>query len=224
MSGDLNPSFIDEGLAAIGIGANILLSPLTRPWYARWGATAEEQQRSLPGDEIVPSPVLETTRAITIHAPLEAVWPWLVQMGQGRAGLYSYQKLENLAGCRIENLAEIRPELQDLTIGDKIRFGPEGYPFHVVRAIQPGHSLILGSPPEDPSTIATWVFFLEPASATSTRLITRNRMTYERKPINTIMWRVFTDPIFFIMERQMFIGIKARAEAMANSQSLATTT
>lgn len=224
MTHNYNPTWIEEGLGAIGIGTNILLSPLTRPWYAHWGATKEEQRRTLPGDTIVTKPILETTRAITIHALPDAVWPWLVQLGQGRAGLYSYQKLENLIGCRIENLAEIRPELQELVVGDKIRFGPDGYPFQVVRSIDPGRCLILGSPPEDQSMIASWVFFLELTAGNHTRLIARNRMTYDRKPLNTVIWRVFTDPIYFFMERRMLIGIRDRAEAWAQPQTLATTT
>jgi hypothetical protein len=70
-----------------------------RPWFLRWGATDEEIGRSWPGDELSPDPVSEATRAITIHAPVEAVWPWLVQIGQDRGGFYSYTWLENLFGA-----------------------------------------------------------------------------------------------------------------------------
>jgi hypothetical protein len=224
MKDQFNPSLIEETLAALGIGANILVSPLSRNWYATWGATSEEQHRSLPGDEIVSSPVLQTTRAITIDAPPEAVWPWLVQMGQGRGGLYSYEKLENLAGCKMENLAEIRPELQNLAIGDKIRFGPEGYPFQVVVVIDPIQNLILSSPPTEMSMRSTWLFHLEQLPPQRTRLITRNRITYDRKPANTIIWRVFTDPIYFAMERRMLIGIKDRAEDQFHSLQYSSAT
>lgn len=224
MSDRFNPTLLEEALAAVGIGANILLSPLSRPWYARWGATPAEARQPLPGDELIPDPRLATTRAITIRATPDLVWPWLVQMGQGRAGLYSYQKLENLAKCRMENLDEIRPELQDLAIGDKIRFGPEGYPFQVVRAIDPKRTLILGSPPEEQAMRATWVFHLAPAAVGQTRLITRNRMAYEPTLMNSVIWRVFTDPIYFMMERRMLIGIKDRAEALALSPARTATT
>jgi hypothetical protein len=74
-----------------------------RPWHIRWGATDDELARPLPGDEIVPRPRKWSTRAITIDAPAEVVWPWLVQIGQGRGGLYSYDWLENLAGCDIHS-------------------------------------------------------------------------------------------------------------------------
>src|SRR5690606_5720018 len=127
MTRDFNPSFAEELVAAATIAANIILSPVTRRWYARWGSTAEEQRRALPGDDIVAAPRPITTRAITIRAPSSAVWPWLVQMGQGRGGLYSYQKPENLARCDMHNADRIHPEWQNLAAGDKVRFGPEPY-------------------------------------------------------------------------------------------------
>lgn len=215
MTSKYDPGLLEEAAGAAGIGFNILFSPLTRPWYAYWGSTPAERTRPLPGDDIVPRPKLITTRAITIRAPVAAVWPWLMQLGQGRGGLYSYQRLENLAGCRIENVAEIRPELQDLAVGDKVRFGPDSYPFQVVRAVEPDHWLILGSPPDSEAVVFSWVFFLEPQSNGDTRLIVRNRGTYGPGKTDAIIWRVITDPVFFVMERRMLIGIRDRAEALA---------
>ncbi|HQF71439.1 MAG TPA: hypothetical protein PLH39_09200, partial [Promineifilum sp.] len=90
MNRDFDPTLFEEVLAAGAIAGNVLLSPLTRRWYATWGATPAEQQRALPGDDIVAQPRLVVTRAITIRAPAEAIWPWLLQLGQGRGGLYSY--------------------------------------------------------------------------------------------------------------------------------------
>lgn len=209
---NLNPSTVEEVLGAAAIGANILLSPLTRPWYAHWGSTRDEQQRPLPGDDIVSAPRLVTTRAITIRATPAGIWPWLVQMGHGRGGLYSYQKLENLARCDIHNANRIHPEWQALAVGDRIGFGPEPYPFQVVRAIYPGRTLVLGSPPEEKVTTASWTFHLEPVDASRTRLIVRNRGSFGPGAGNYIMWRVMTDPIFFVMERRMLIGIRDRAE------------
>jgi hypothetical protein len=216
MAQNFNPTVVQEILGAIGIGANILLSPLTRPWYARWGSTPAEQRRALPGDDLVPSPRLVSTRAIGINAPASVVWLWLAQMGQGRGGLYSYQKLENLARCDMHNADRIHPEWQKLTIGDRVRFGPEGYPYHVVRAIDPGRALVLGSEPEAHGAMASWAFFLDPIDAGRIRLIVRYRGDYEPGVMNTLMWRVLTDPLFFMMERQMLIGIKRRAEALAS--------
>lgn len=213
MTRNFNPTLFDEAMGAAGMAANILLSPLTRRWYSRWGSTAAERQRALPGDEIVSAPRIVSTRAITIRAPAEAIWPWLVQMGQGRGGLYSYQKLENLARCDIHNADVIHPEWQHPVVGDKVRFGPEPYPFHTIRAIDPGRTLILGSPVDERSVPTSWVFHLEPVDAATTRLIARYRGSYEPGIANTIIWRALTDPIFFVMERRMLIGIRDRAEA-----------
>ncbi len=220
MSYQFNPTLAEEILAAAAIGGNVLLSPLTRPWYATWGSTAEERRRTLPGDDIVPAPRLVVTRAITIHAPAATVWPWLAQLGQGRGGLYSYQKLENLARCDMHNADTIHPEWQSPAVGDKVRFGPEPYPFQYIRAIDPGRTLVLGSAPGETRTSASWVFHLEPRDE-GVRLITRSRNGYEPGLMNTITWRVMTDPIFFIMERRMLIGIRDRAEALAAAPALA---
>ena len=121
-------SFIDNLLGAIQVGSTLIFSPVIRNWYNSWGAADDEVNQSLPGDELVPAPMLGYTRAITIHAPAARIWPWLAQMGQGRGGLYSYDGLENLAGCKIHSLEHINPELQNPQVGELIRLGPQGYP------------------------------------------------------------------------------------------------
>ncbi len=205
-----NPTLIEEGLGALAIVASIVSSPLLRPWYRRWGATETEVKKPLPGDEQVPHPNLQNTRAITIRTPGEAVWPWLVQMGQGRGGLYSYERLENLVGCDMHNADRIIPEHQQLGVGDRVRLTQDRRSKHfVVTAIEPGRGIILGG--DDPPT--TWAFILEPIDENTTRLIIRFRQAYEPTPGNVIGWRVFTDPVNFVMERKMLQGIKARAEA-----------
>lgn len=210
----LNPSIIEECLGAVAIAGSILFSPVLRPWYSKWGATKTEVEKPLFGDEQVPHPNLENTRAITIQAPADAVWPWLAQMGQGRGGLYSYERLENLVGCDMHNADRILPEYQHLEVGDKVRLVPEGRgPFFVVTAIEPGQGVILGG--DDPPT--TWGFILDPINEHTTRLIVRFRQDYEPTPGNAILWRVFTDPINFMMERKMLQGIKVRAEAFASN-------
>lgn len=205
-----NPTIIEEGFGAAAIAFTILTSPLSRPWYSKWGATGTEVSKRLPGDERVPDPTLQSTRAITIQAPMAEVWPWLVQMGQGRGGLYSYERLENLVGCGMRNADRILPEHQHLKAGDKVRLSQDdGTPYFVVQAIEPDRAIILGG--DDPPT--TWGFILEPINEYSTRLIIRFRQQYEPSFGNTIAWRVFTDPVTFVMERKMLQGIKVRAEA-----------
>jgi len=210
-----NPSIIEEVWGAAAIAGGIVTSPLIRPWYSKWGASAGEVNMPLPGDEFVPDPVLESTRAITIQAPVAEVWPWLVQMGQGRGGLYSYERLENLVGCEMHNSDRILPEYQRLAVGDKVRLVPEGKdPYFIVSAIEPGRAIVLGG--DDPPT--TWALALKAINDDSTRLLIRWRQDYEQNFGNVLAWRVFVDPINFMMERKMMQGIKVRTEAAAANQ------
>lgn len=205
-----NPTVFEEGLGALAIAGSILTSPFIRSWYSRWGATDAELEMDLPGDELVPNPELVSTRAILIGAPAQDIWPWLVQMGQGRGGLYTYERLENLVGCDMHNADRIIPEHQHLNVGDKVRLVPEGSDLYfLVSAIEPGRAIILGG--DNPPT--TWAFILDPLDDSSTRLIVRWRQGYEPTPGNVFMWRYITDPITFVMERRMLQGIKVRAEA-----------
>jgi hypothetical protein len=104
-----------------GAAAYLALGRLLRPSYSRWGATDEEVRRSLPGDELVPTPRAQSTWAVTIEAPPERVWPWLVQMGQDRAGFYTYEWFENgLLRLNIHNVDRIVPEWQNITVGDRM--------------------------------------------------------------------------------------------------------
>jgi hypothetical protein len=208
-----NPTIIEEILGAVAIAAAIVSSPLIRPWYSQWGATESEVNMSLPGDDQVPDPELVSTRAISIEAPAPEIWPWLVQIGQGRGGLYSYERLENLVGCDMHNADRIIPEHQHLEVGDKVRIIPEGRdPYFVVSAIEPGRAIILGG--DDPPT--TWAFILEPIDDNTTRLIIRWRQDYEPTSGNVLGWRLVTDPITFVMERKLLQGIKERVEAVSS--------
>jgi hypothetical protein len=216
-----DPSLIEEMWGAVAIAGSIVLSPVLRPWYNKWGASGEEVEMSLPGDELVPQPKLVNTRAITIQAPASAIWPWLVQMGQGRGGLYSYERLENLVGCDIHNADRILPEHQNLKVGDQVRLTPEDNPSFDVAAIESDSALILrGDIPSSKGKPTTWIwiFYLNPIDDVTTRLILRSRLDYASSFANTLMWRVFTDPIAFNMERKMLQGINARAEARAFGQ------
>src|SRR5512139_3077066 len=136
-------TFFENLSGAVQVGGALILSPLLRSWYNQWGASEAEVAQALPGDDLVPAPRLGYTRAIQIQAPVERVWPWLAQMGQGRGGLYSYDGLENLAGCKIHSVDRIIPELQDPQPGELIRLGPQGYPCFAVVSVDPGRALVL---------------------------------------------------------------------------------
>lgn len=112
-----------------------------RRWQLRWGATDAETEQPLAGDELVPNPNLTATRAITIHAGVDDVWPWIAQLGQGRGGFYSYDRLENLAGCGIHSALQINPDWQHLEVGEPVRLAPE---FALTVAVaKPPHTLVL---------------------------------------------------------------------------------
>lgn len=203
----------------------LLTAPVSRRSYSRHGATDEELVRPLPGDGLVRDPKLGYTRAITIDAPVEQVWPWLVQFGQGRGGFYSYDALENLVGCGIHSVDKILPEHQQLEVGDLIRSGRDTMPCWQVIDVQPPHHLVLigAGTPEDaqvPDVVdevpvrgyvaSTWQWVLEPAkNGHRTRLIVRQRETYS--PNQSWLWHV-VEPVNFVMEHRMLRGIRARAE------------
>lgn len=204
-------------LAALGALAPLAYG-LARPWHLRWGATDEEARRALPGDDLVPRRAWQATRAITIHAPAEAIWPWLAQMGQGRGGLYSYDWLENLIGCDLHSAGRIIPEFQHIQAGETFWLARgvwgENGPRYTVAAVEPNHALVLRVPQAaEAGTGApfdgTWAFVLEPLDARNTRLIVRSR-NYSQPAWMAPVFSV--EPIHFIMERKMLLGIKERAE------------
>ena len=205
-----------------GAAALAAYALFVRPWHLKWGATDEEQKMSLPGDELVEHPKLNATHAITIHAPVQDVWPWLVQIGQRRGGFYSYTWLENLVGCYMHNADQIVPEWQDLKVGDEVWLHPKAPPLKVL-LIEPGRTIVLEK---------SWGFFLKPIDQNKTRLIIRGRGEFNpdlKNPLlNLLLWRGIFEPAHFIMERKMMLGIKQRAEHQEvqkiNHRSLRMTT
>jgi hypothetical protein len=167
---------------------------------------------------------MTSTRAITIGAPPDQVWPWLVQLGQGRGGFYSYDVLENLIRCDIHSADRILPEHQHLVAGDLIRLAPGDTPCYRVAAVaRPRFLVLLGADPvthETPDTPVaeremglTWAWRLQPLrNGRATRLLARQRYSYPSK--QSVLWHVI-EPIDFAMERRMLHGIRERAEGLA---------
>jgi hypothetical protein len=193
-------------LVAVTLSVALMYAWVIQPWHMHWGATPAEIQQTWPGDQ--PTAPYVTTRAVTIDAPPEAIWPWIVQMGQGRGGLYSYEVLENLAGSDLHNADRIHPEWQHLAVGDVIRPVPDGYlgladsPEYTVAAIEPNHFLILDG-------FATFV--LDQIDEQTTRLIVRGSST---SPFESM------EPFNFIMGRRMLLGVKERAEGTLHTSAL----
>jgi len=160
-----------------------------------------------------PTRITGATRAITIDAPPEEVWPWIVQIGAGRAGLYSYDWLDISFGILDRPSAnEIHPEYQTLETGDTIPLGDEGEGL-LVKAVEPERALVT-VPESLPEGTLTWVFALEPIEGRRTRLLTRNRGSIGWS-LRWLVTLAIIEPAAFLMTRKMLLGIKHRAEAHA---------
>ena len=199
-----------------GLGAYVLFF---RPWQRRWGASDEEVNCALPGDELVHHADILETRVVTVKATPAAIWPWLVQIGQGRAGYYSYEHLENLAGLKMKNAEGINPEWQHLLVGDIIPAEPGGKGFKVY-ALEHERALVLGGREGDTGVFEgftqmfpefSWAFVLVPVDSEHTRLISRFRGSSQPSFWNKLIG-IFFEPIEFLMTSRMLLGIKKRAE------------
>ena len=181
------------------------------PWMDRWGASDDEIAASLPGDEFVPSPRISYTRAVSIEATPEEIYPWIVQLGAERGGMYSYEWFEtNVLRCELINADRIHKEWQNLQVGDQVKMcpGTSGPPPYEVARMEPDEAIVLGHN-ENGSWIEVWQFILVPQADGSTHLILRSRNAAQGW-----FWDVIR-PGEFIMMRGMLLGIKERAEGMA---------
>jgi hypothetical protein len=190
-----------------------------RPWYMHWGASQVETSSVLPGDEIVPQAARQETRAITINAPAERIWPWLTQLGRDRSGFYSFDLLENLAGCRMPSIDQLRPDLQSWHAGDKLWMYPPdkagGIGYATLRVFLPGQAMgfgtrQIGTPISAPEN-GSWSFVLIPSGANSTHLLVRGRAAATAVPA-TAFDRLVFESAHFVMERRMMLGIKQLVE------------
>jgi hypothetical protein len=174
------------------------------PWLLTWGATQAEQQAALPGDEAPPS--VYFTRAVTIDAPPAAVWPWLVQMGQDRAGFYSNTWLENLTGADIHNADALHPEWQQRALGDRV---PLTRPDLLFGLGAWGHTDIVVLESERAVANITGRFVLQPVGDRGTRLLFREPLAAQGPVVTRLLaW----DPAHFVMVRRMLEGVRERAE------------
>jgi len=216
-----HPGVLRESLTGAGlILANLVAAPVRRGATNRWGATPSEVAAAMPGDDLVPAPRMSSTRAITIAAPPAVVWAWLDQIGHGRAGLYSYDGLENLVGCDLHSADSILVDAVPLAVGDLVALGPVGYPCFRGAATDAPRSLVLlaadrrtrrapTGPVVPGESRATWQWQLQPRDdGATTRLVARQRYAHPR--LAALVWRV-VEPIDFVMERRMLRGIEARA-------------
>jgi hypothetical protein len=216
-------------LEGAGLIAAHLLAPWRRSWRTRWGAHPSELHHDLAGNDLIPEPTWTYTHAISIDAPASQVWPWIAQLGQEHGGFASYERLENLIGCRIRNADTIVEAWQHPRVGDTVRLHPKAPPLHVA-AVDPGRSLVLHgaaavvAPPAtascDPTapTAATgpdnlWSFHLFDDGPHRCRLVEHGRTIHGRKLSERLFFgTTLIEPIGFVMSREMLRAIRFRAE------------
>jgi hypothetical protein len=182
-------------------------SPAYRRWHLRWGATRTEVDQAMPGDGMISNPSYVSTRAITIDAPPERVWPWLVQVGCRRAGFYSNDLIDNLGKPSARSIV---PGLQRLELGQYVPMSPSPSPdtaFTVTSYRTPNQMLWSKSD-------STWTWQLSSTDSGGTRLVTRIRAAYDwRRPAQALAGLVLMEFGDFAMRRRMLRGIKERAES-----------
>lgn len=201
-------------IGSVAAGAGLVAA---RQFYRNWGTTKDECQTPLPGDELIGQPAVQTTEGVWIDAPAADVWPWLVQMGQDRGGLYSYEGLENLVGLKYRNADRIHPEWQHLEVGDVIRVVPRGWMglsdgiALPVAQVTGGQSIVLRLQPPQLPWDGIWSFHVIPRWEDRCRLLVRSRSRM-RAP-GEVLGAEAGGPVLALMTRGMLLGIKRRVEA-----------
>jgi len=170
-----------------------------RPWQLTWGATSDEISRGMPGDQIVEKPSFNATRGVTVNAPPEQIWPWIVQIGYKKAGFYSWDVLDN---DNVVSADRIIAEYQQLKLGDAVPLSRDSSA--TVAVLERPKQLLLVFPPD---TAATWAWGLYPIDSTRTRLVTRLRV----RP-GSMRAQFMLDAFEIVMMRRHLLGIKRRAE------------
>ncbi|MCV7268297.1 hypothetical protein [Mycolicibacterium doricum] len=201
----------------VKVGAVAALLYAARRYFRDWGTTKAESASHLPGDGLVHPPVLQATEAVSIEAPAESTWPWLVQMGQDRGGLYSYERLENTLGLRYRNADQVHDEWQHLAVGDPVRLAPKGWlwledgiEMRVAELVEGKTVVLFAEPPGVPWTMV-WSFHLMPRGVDRCRLLIRSRLGL-RHPGEVMLAELF-GPARAMLTRGMLLGIKRRAES-----------
>jgi len=204
---------IRRGLREVIVGSpRFITAPLVRSWHLRWGATSAEVRAPMPGDEIVPRASFNATRAITIGAPPAAVWPWIVQLGFGRAGFYSYDLFDNAGRPSADH---ILPEFQHPRVGDWVPMAAtvnETTAFRV-KAFATGEWLLWDKPE------STWSWKLVPLEGGRTRLVTRLKQHNDwGSPVMALVTVILFEFGDFPMMRRLLLGVRARAERSGADQ------
>ena len=216
-----------EGIGGAAKMVGALLTPFLRQSRTHWGLDEEVAARSYPGDELVAEPRWGWTHGIEIEAPAAAVWPWVAQIGADRGGFYSYQWLENLAGCDLVNAEVVHPEWE-VKRGQVLKLHPAPEAPHLlVTDVQPAQYFV-GSGPADrdaqargePWVEVSWLFYVEPLAVNRCRFISRYRAASSDHLATRLSFGpTLLEPVGFAMDRRMLLGIKERVERRLTNAS-----
>lgn len=217
-----------EGLGGAARIALSLITPFSRDAHSHWGLTSDTAAREYPGDELVPRPRWSWTHGIEIAAPADAVWPWLAQIGAKRGGFYSYQWLENLVGCEVQNAEAVHPEWE-MKLGDELYVHPNAPPLKIAALARGSWLVAHGAADMEakaagrPWVAVSWLFYVEPLATGRSRCISRYRADYSDDFRTQLSFGPsLLEPIGFAMDRRMLQGIQQRAERQASQHSRAT--
>lgn len=211
--------FFAESIEGVTLFFVVLISwPIVGRWLRNWGARRDERERAWPGDDLVEDPAAVFTRGVSVDADPEAVWPWLVQFGLGRAGFYSYELLERAAGIPVRNVEQILPEHQTLNVGDGVKLHPDA-PAIPVGKVEAPRILCFGGPsevggPSTPDPRRSWSLYVEPRPEGGSRLLLRSCIEAVREP--TLAKRIgliVEVPVDFLMEQRMLRTIRRLVES-----------
>jgi hypothetical protein len=195
----------------LAVAAAVLYA--ARRYFRNWGTTKEESRMPLVGDDLVARPMVQTTEAVWVDAHASAAWPWLVQIGQGRGGLYSYQTIENMVGLDYRNADRIHPEWQDLAPGDTVRLVPKGWMglrdglvLNVVE-VADNESIVLRTTNPD-TWDGVWSFHVLPHGDDRCRILirARTRLTHPGQIVLTEL----AAPVVAFVTRGVLRGLKRR--------------
>ena len=207
-----------QGVGGAAVMTASLLTPFLRGARSHWGIDAETAERTYPGDGLITSPRWSWTHGIEIDAPAREVWPWVAQIGADKGGFYSYQWLENLAGCDLRNAEAIHPDWE-VRAGDRVVLHPKMPPLPIVDVERGRYFVAEGRADEraraagEPWIEATWLFLVESLGKDRSRVISRYRVaTSDDVATRLSFGKALIEPIGFAMDRRMLLGIRGRVE------------
>jgi hypothetical protein len=217
--------FLDGIGGAALMGVHILL-PFLHNWRVRWGATDAEMGRAWLGDDLVQHPSGGFTHAITIHAPVSVVYPWVAQVGRDKGGFYSYEFLENLVGCKIHNADCLLAESQAVKPGDILWLHPQagvpielvesghGFVMHGLLNMATGEPVLPGAAMPASFVNVSWLFYVYDVGEGASRFVSRWRVDYPPSVRNEIVFgRWLLEPVASVMDFKMLKGVRQRAES-----------